>query len=142
MSLYIIFERILVSFILGAILGFEREKNEKPAGLRTHIVVCVSSTLIMLTGIYSSELYPTVDPTRLAAQIISGIGFIGAGCLIKEGLNITGITTASSIWFMGAIGIAVGIGFYSGAVIATIFVLIGIEIHTRKTKKEESKRNN
>ena len=114
--------RIVIACLLGAAIGFEREKYGRPAGLRTHMIVCVASSLAMLVSIYGFE---GGDPARLAAQVISGIGFIGAGAIITRGdKDITGITTASTIWICAIIGLACGNGYYFGAIIATISALV------------------
>lgn len=114
--------RIFLACILGACIGFEREKYGRPAGLRTHMLVCVASSLAMLVSIYGFE---DGDPARLAAQVISGIGFIGAGAIITRGdKDITGITTASTIWICAIIGLACGNGYYIGAVLTTVVSLI------------------
>ena len=107
--------RIILACLLGASIGFEREKYGRPAGLRTHMIVCVASSLAMLVSIFGFE---GGDPARLAAQVISGIGFIGAGAIITRGdKDITGITTASTIWICAIIGLACGNGYYFGAII-------------------------
>lgn len=121
--------RLLIAFILGGAVGLEREGVNRPAGFRTHILVCVGSTLIMLTGIYISDIYlglTTLDPARLGAQVISGIGFLGAGTIIKEGVTVRGLTTAASLWAVAGIGLACGVGFYFGAAISTAIILISL----------------
>lgn len=112
----------------------ERERSRHPAGLRTHILVCVGATLVMLCNIFIFEKYrnlTNVDPARLGAQVISGIGFLGAGTIIKEGLSIRGLTTAASLWAVACLGIAVGLGFYTGAILTTSFVLIILIIFSK-----------
>lgn len=119
--------RLVVACILGGIIGFEREHVHRPAGLRTHILVCVGSALVMVTSEYIYYHYSSkvnVDPARLGAQVISGIGFLGAGTIIKEGISVKGLTTAASLWAVSCVGIAVGIGFYAGAIIATIIIFL------------------
>lgn len=133
-SNYEIILRIGIACILGGIIGIEREKNRHPAGFRTHILVCIGAALVMLCNIYLLEKYrgyTNVDPARLGAQVISGLGFLGAGTIIKEGISVKGLTTAASLWAVGCIGIAVGIGFYTGAGITTAFVLIALIIFSR-----------
>jgi len=119
--------RLLFSSILGGIIGFEREKhNKRIAGFRTHILVSLGSTLIMLTSIYICELYRGVasaDPARIAAGVITGIGFLGAGTIIRSGESVKGLTTAASLWTVSGIGLAVGCGFYMAASIATVIGL-------------------
>ncbi len=124
---YEILIRLALACILGGVIGIERERNRHPAGLRTHILVCVGATLVMLCNIYIFEQYKesaNIDPTRMGAQVISGIGFLGAGTIIKEGLSIRGLTTAASLWAVACLGISIGIGFYAGAIITTSIVLI------------------
>lgn len=119
--------RLALACILGGLIGLERERNKQPAGLRTHILVCVGATLVMLCNIFIFEKYKgvaNIDPARLGAQVISGIGFLGAGTIIKEGLSIRGLTTAASLWVVACMGIAIGLGFYTGALISTLFILI------------------
>ncbi|MEF2246774.1 MgtC/SapB family protein [Paenibacillus sp. IITD108] len=125
--------RFIVSAVLGGFIGFEREWRNHPAGLRTHILVCVGSTAIMLLSIYGfsefvDEVNVRVDPARLAAQVISGIGFLGAGAIMRSGLTVSGLTTAASIWVVAAIGLCVGAGFFYVAVMATIAVLISLVV--------------
>ena len=123
--------RIILSAILGALIGYERQIKHKSAGLRTNILVCIGSCLIM---ILSNLLYEQVegktnaDPARLAAQVVSGIGFLGAGAIIKEGVNVIGLTTAACIWVVSGVGLAVGAGYYIIAVFASLLVYIILEI--------------
>lgn len=123
--------RIILSAILGALIGYERQFKHKSAGLRTNILVCIGSCLIM---ILSNLLYEQVegktnaDPARLAAQVVSGIGFLGAGAIIKEGVNVIGLTTAACIWVVSGVGLAVGAGYYIIAVFASLLVYIILEI--------------
>ncbi|MHB8065664.1 MAG: MgtC/SapB family protein, partial [Ruminiclostridium sp.] len=128
--------RLIVACLLGGIIGFEREHVHRPAGFRTHILVCVGSALVMITSEYIYYQFSenvNVDPARLGAQVISGIGFLGAGTIIKEGVNVKGLTTAASLWAISCIGIAVGIGFYSGALIATVIIFLTL-IVIKKTQ--------
>jgi putative Mg2+ transporter-C (MgtC) family protein len=113
---------------LGGIIGLERELDEKAAGLRTHILVAVGSALFTLVGAYGFEDFPatSVDPTRIAAQVVTGIGFLGAGIIFRQGFTIRGLTTAASLWLVAAIGMAAGAGFWKGAVIATVVALISL----------------
>ena len=115
--------RLTLATILGGVIGWEREHTNRPAGLRTHEVVCIGSTLCMIVSEFVSEKYgQVIDPTRIGAQVISGIGFLGAGTIIKEGFSVKGLTTAASLWCVACIGLALGSGFYSGAMIATLFI--------------------
>ncbi len=120
--------RIAVAAGLGGIVGLERELDEKAAGLRTHLLVAVGSALFTLVGAYGFSDFPsrTVDPTRVAAQVVTGIGFLGAGLIFRQGFTIRGLTTAASLWLVAAIGMAAGAGFWKGAVIATIVALVSL----------------
>ncbi len=118
--------RLILAVLLSGLVGLEREAKGRAAGLRTHMLVCVGSCLMTLTGIYLMDYYPQagVDPTRIAAQVISGIGFLGAGTIIQFRDSVRGLTTAASVWTAAGIGLAVGSGFYVGAVAATGLVLV------------------
>lgn len=118
--------KILVAFILSGIIGLEREAVRRPAGIKTHTLICISATLVMSLGIYMNELFPATasDPTRLPAQILAGIGFVGAGTILSNGMTVKGVTTAASLLATTCIGLAVGAGFYEGAIISTIFVFL------------------
>lgn len=124
---YDIFIRIVLSIILGSIIGLEREITNKSAGLRTQIMVCLGSCLFTILSIYgfstAVSLYPMGDPSRVAAQIITGIGFIGAGTVLRQGITVTGLTTASTLWIVAAIGMACGCGKIDIAVVSTIFAV-------------------
>ncbi len=118
--------RLLVSCILGGIIGFEREySHHRPAGFRTHILVSLGACLAMIVSQFASDSLKgdlTIDPTRIGAQVVSGIGFLGAGAIIRHGLSVKGLTTAASLWTVACVGLACGIGFYAGAVLATILI--------------------
>lgn len=118
--------RILLSCVLGGIIGFEREQSRnKPAGFRTHILVCLGSCLVMLIAEFSIIAYSgqvNIDPTRIGGQVVSGIGFLGAGAIIRHGVSVKGITTAASIWIVACVGLACGIGFYTGAILVTLLI--------------------
>ena len=119
--------RLLLAVLLSGLVGLEREAKGRAAGFRTHILVCVGSCLVMLTGVYLTERYRGmggVDPTRLAAQVVSGIGFLGAGTIIQFRDSVRGLTTAASVWAAAGVGLAVGCGFYIGAVATTGLVLM------------------
>src|SRR5215471_11305238 len=109
--------RIVVAAGLGGLVGLERELDEKAAGLRTHMLVAVGAALFTMVGAYGFEDFPSrsVDPTRIAAQVVTGIGFLGAGIIFRQGFTIRGLTTAASLWLAAAIGMAAGIGFWQGA---------------------------
>lgn len=127
--------RLGIAFLLGAIIGLERDLTNKTIGIKTHVMVSLGSALTMLFGIYMSEGSKLIDPTRISAQVVSGIGFLGALCVLKDRNNtILGLTTASSIWVMACIGIAVGGGFILGAITTTVFILINL-IFFPKIKK-------
>lgn len=119
--------RLVAACILGGIVGYERENLHRPAGFRTHILVCVGSALVMVTSEYIFKSFrgqANTDPARLGAQVISGIGFLGAGTIIREGFSVKGLTTAASLWAVSCVGIAVGIGFYPGAIMATLLIFL------------------
>jgi putative Mg2+ transporter-C (MgtC) family protein len=123
--------RLFVAAVLGGAIGFERELRERQAGLRTHLVVCVGSALFTLVSAYgfrdfiaAGNAYARIDPTRIAAQIVSGIGFLGAGAIIRQGLSVRGLTTAATLWLVAAIGMASGAGYYDAALIATFGALL------------------
>lgn len=136
--------RIVLACFLGGLIGLERESVNRPAGFRTHMLVCMGSTLVMLTGIFLFNNYKNVtdlDPARLGAQVISGIGFLGAGTILREGLSVKGLTTAASLWAVACIGLAIGSGFYTGATISAILVLI-ILFFFSKLERFVSKKHN
>jgi len=123
--------RLLFAALLGGLIGWERERRNKQAGLKTHLLVAVGSTLIMLTSIYGFDSalinHPNArfDPARLAAQVVSGIGFLGAGAILRRSNHIiSGLTTAATLWVAAAIGLSVGSGFYWPAIITTAIVLV------------------
>lgn len=118
--------RLVVALVVGGLIGLERSYRGRPAGFRTHALVCLSTSLLMLVTVYQSSWFQadglaraTIDPTRMAQGIMTGIGFLGAGAIIEEGLTVRGLTTAASIWITAAIGILVGIGFYFPAALAS-----------------------
>jgi Uncharacterized membrane protein len=120
--------RLLVSCFLGGIVGYQRERQGRPAGFRTHILVCSGSALIMAVSIFAFVDYTgTRDPGRIAAQVVSGIGFLGAGAIMREGLSIKGLTTAAGLWGVSGIGLAVGSGLYIPAILATILTVIVLD---------------
>ncbi|HUM48534.1 MAG TPA: MgtC/SapB family protein [Chitinophagales bacterium] len=118
--------RLVLSLLLSSLIGLERESRRQQAGFRTHILISLGSTLLMLLSIYIPQTFQNFqngDPGRIAAQVVSGIGFLGAGAIFKLGSNVRGLTTAATIWAVAAIGLTVGAGMYSGAVIATLLIL-------------------
>jgi putative Mg2+ transporter-C (MgtC) family protein len=123
--------RLTVAALLGGAIGMERELRERQAGLRTHLVVSVGSALFTLVSAYGFHEFLVnggsvvrADPTRIAAQIVSGIGFLGAGAIIRQGLSVRGLTTAATLWLVAAIGMASGAGYYSAAIFATVGALL------------------
>ena len=125
--------RLLAAAALTGAIGLERELRERAAGLRTHMLVGVGAALFTIVSaygwgdfIFSREAGTILDPTRIAAQIVTGIGFLGAGAIIRQGLSVRGLTTAAGLWVVAAIGVAAGAGFYSAALIGTGIVLVGL----------------
>jgi putative Mg2+ transporter-C (MgtC) family protein len=123
--------RILAAVLAGGLIGYERSYHGRPAGFRTHTLVCTASSVLMLVTVYEAHWVQLtaelvrLDPTRMAQGIMTGIGFLGAGVIIKEGLSVRGLTTAASIWITSAIGILAGIGFYF-PLIFTVLVTLGV----------------
>lgn len=111
--------RLLLSSLLASLIGIERERHGRPAGLRTHILVSLGSCLVMLTSIYGFMDSTSHDPGRLPAQVVSGIGFLGAGTILREGVTVKGLTTAASLWVVAGIGLAIGSGFYFPGLLVT-----------------------
>jgi len=127
MSDAVVVERLVMAMVLAGAIGYERERHGRAAGFRTHILVAVGSCLVMLTNLMlvDSSAHPaSMDPTRMAAQVISGVGFLGAGTILRFQASIRGLTTAASLWAVAGIGIATGSGFLFGAVVATLLVLL------------------
>jgi putative Mg2+ transporter-C (MgtC) family protein len=127
----VIIGRVTGALLIGAMIGFERTFHGRPAGFRTHSLVCIASAILMIVTVYQSQWMTLVehdairtDPTRMAQGIMTGIGFLGAGVIFKEGLTVRGLTTAASIWVTAAIGILVGIGFWFAAIVGAISTLI------------------
>ncbi len=121
--------RLILAVILSGLIGLEREIHGREAGLRTHILVGIGASLIMLTSIYIASQYGVgnpADPGRVAAGVVTGIGFIGAGAIIRSRASIKGLTTAASLWATAGIGLAIGSGFYLGALITTILILFSL----------------
>ena len=124
--------RILVAFLLGGALGVERGLKQRPAGLRTYMLVCVGACMIMLTNQYIYQVYQTGDPVRMGAQVVSGIGFLGAGTIIvTKHSQIKGLTTAAGLWAAAAVGLATGIGFYEAAIAGAIVIFITMTLLSR-----------
>ena len=126
--------RLSVATFLGGLIGFERESHGKEAGVRTYSLVCLGSALVMIVSFEMYEMYKavtTVDPSRIAAQVVSGIGFLGAGAIIRFPQGIKGLTTAAGIWAVSGIGLACGLGFHRLAVLATMLVLIVLIVFSK-----------
>ncbi|NLF50962.1 MAG: MgtC/SapB family protein, partial [Leptolinea sp.] len=135
-----IFLRLIIASVLGALIGLDRERQNQPAGLRTHIILVTGAALAMTLSINLSMQYRTMatngDPTRLAAQVLSGIGFLGAGAILRYGTNIKGLTTATSLWTMAVVGLAVGAGYLLVAIGTTVFLLSALTILNRIEKNK------
>lgn len=124
--------RLVFAMILGLIVGIEREYTHRPAGMRTHILVALGSCVVMLTGhMIFAQYYPygaTPDPARLAAQVIAGVGFLGAGTIMRDGASVKGLTTAASLWGVACLGLAVGAGYYVIALVGTVLVILTLTL--------------
>ncbi len=124
--------RLLCAMIVGLVIGTEREFTHRPAGMRTHILVALGACSVMITGelifIHYSALGATPDPARLGAQVITGVGFLGAGTILREGINVKGLTTAASLWTVACLGLAAGAGYYVVALVGMIFVFITLTV--------------
>lgn len=128
--------RIALSVLCGGVLGLERGRANQSAGMRTYILVCLGATVVMLTGQYMFDKFSTGDPARLGAQVISGIGFLGAGTiLVTRKIQVKGLTTAACLWASACIGLAVGIGFYWGAILSTALIYLGMTIMQRLERR-------
>ncbi|HEX2057177.1 MAG TPA: MgtC/SapB family protein [Actinomycetota bacterium] len=130
--------RIVLAAALGGLIGFERELSDQPAGFRTHMLVSVGAALFTVAGAYGvEELFDGTatrvrfDPTRVAAQIVTGIGFLGAGAIIQQGFSVRGLTTAASLWVTAAVGLATGLGYYWGAAITAVFTVAALYLLKR-----------
>jgi putative Mg2+ transporter-C (MgtC) family protein len=132
---------IICAIIFSGMIGLQRESLNRPAGLRTHILVCVGATISMTLNIVLSHQYPGIDPTRLGAAVISGIGFLGAGTIIKEGVAVSGLTTAASLWAVACIGLLIGSEYYLYAFVTTSFVFITLQLFAKFESKLYSSSN-
>lgn len=133
--------RLLIAVVIGALIGNERARHGRAAGMRTHIIVCIGSAITAMTGVWVNTTFDGGDVLRIAAQVISGVGFLGAGVIIlKNGNIVTGLTTAAGVWTTATIGIALGYGFYSGAIIAAVlfFFVITTFTHLEKDKRHKA----
>ncbi|MBD7964866.1 MgtC/SapB family protein [Fictibacillus norfolkensis] len=143
--------RVLISAILGFLIGWDRESKSKPAGIKTYMYVCVASTLITLISIYSVDEFSTMsdtirmDPMRLTAQIVAGLGFLGGGVIIKDGVQVKGLTSAAMILLAGGVGIGIGAGFYGivsfAVVISLVLAKLGNLMESRKMARLEREMN-
>jgi putative Mg2+ transporter-C (MgtC) family protein len=130
--------RLLAALGLGGLIGLERSYRGRAAGFRTHALVCLASCLLMLVGVYGGEWFPiesaTLDPTRVAQGIMTGIGFLGAGAILKDGLTVSGLTTAATIWVTAVVGILAGVGFHAIAGLGTLLTLATLIVFARFEK--------
>lgn len=128
--------RILLAVVIGGIVGLERGVKSQAAGFRTYILVCLGSAIVMMTNQYITDLYGTGDPSRMASQVISGIGFLGAGTILVTDANrIKGLTTAAGLWTAAAIGLAIGIGFYEGAFAGAVALIVIMTIFQKVKRR-------
>lgn len=124
--------RLALAMILGGIIGLERGIKRRPAGMRTYMLVCIGAALVMITNQYLTIGYPGTDPSRMGAQVISGIGFLGVGTIIiTRDKQVRGLTTAAGLWASACMGLAIGVGYYSGALIAMAFIFIATTVMHR-----------
>jgi putative Mg2+ transporter-C (MgtC) family protein len=127
--------RLALAALLGGLVGLERETHSQPAGLRTHMIVSMGAALMMLVSIYMVRLDPTrSDPGRIAAQVVTGIGFLGAGAIMRFGMSVKGLTTAASLWTVAGIGLAAGCGYWQAAATATLLTLIALFVFDKFEK--------
>ena len=121
--------RLVLAVIIGGVIGLERGANNHAAGFRTHILVCVGAALVMVTNEYICQFNELADPARLGAQVITGVGFLGAGTIMVTGRNkVKGLTTAAGLWASACLGLAIGIGFYEGALVAAILIFVSLAL--------------
>lgn len=142
--MYESFIKLTLALFLGGFIGYERETKDMPAGLRTHILVCLGAALVQVISIrYYGTHAMQFDPMRLGAQVISGVGFLGAGAIIKDGMSAKGLTTAASIWVVACIGLAVGSGMYFEAIYSTaliygaLTILKGLDDKLKRKKQDK-----
>ncbi|MBQ9762639.1 MAG: MgtC/SapB family protein [Oscillospiraceae bacterium] len=120
--------RLLCAMVVGLVIGTEREYTNRPAGMRTHVLVALGACVVAITGQMLHFQYNSGDPARLAAQVITGVGFLGAGTILREGASVKGLTTAASVWTVACLGIAAGFGYYPIALCGMVFMLITLTI--------------
>ncbi|HPR35747.1 MAG TPA: MgtC/SapB family protein [Anaerolineaceae bacterium] len=135
--LYEIFLRLAAALLAGGAIGFERERDSQPAGLRTHMILALGAALVMILSINIAIEFQGQDaePTRLAAQVVSGIGFLGAGAILRFGFNVKGLTTASTLWTTAMVGMAIGYGYYLVSFFAVVIMLVVLTLVERFEKK-------
>ncbi len=128
--------RLALGALLGGLIGLERETHSQPAGLRTHMIVSLGACLMMLVSIHMATLTPSThgDPARIAAQVVTGIGFLGAGAIMRFGMSVRGLTTAASLWTAAGIGLAAGCGYWQAAVVTTGFTLVALFVFNKFEK--------
>lgn len=130
--------KLFLSLIAGGLVGLNRERHKQPAGFRTHILICLGSTLLMVLSIYIPQTYfdfKNGDPGRIAAQVVTGIGFLGAGAIIRLGTNVRGLTTAASIWLISAVGLSIGAGLYTISLVMVVFALFTLIVLERAERR-------
>ena len=134
---YVIFLRLAAALVAGGAIGFERERDSQPAGLRTHMILALGAALVMILSINIAIEFQGQDaePTRLAAQVVSGIGFLGAGAILRFGFNVKGLTTASTLWTTAMVGMAIGYGYYLVSLFAVVIMLVVLTLVERFEKK-------
>lgn len=125
LNIWTILLRVVLSLIIGGVIGLERGSKNQPAGFRTYMLVCLGAAIVMMTNQYMMNVFEIGDPSRMGAQVISGIGFLGAGTIIVTRQNqVHGLTTAAGLWSAACLGLAVGVGFYEGAVIVSVVIFL------------------
>lgn len=136
--------RIVVGSVLGGVIGYERDVHGRPAGLRTHLIVALASATFMVVSNhfgdyqrYAAGSYIALDPSRIAASVVTGVGFLGGGAILRTGLTVQGLTTAASLWLVAAIGLAAGGGMYLEAVVVTVIGIVALTLLRRFEDKEE-----
>ena len=129
-----IFLRLAAALVAGGIIGYERERDSQPAGLRTHMILALGAALVMILSVNIGIKYGS-DPSRLAAQVVSGIGFLGAGAILRFGFNVKGLTTASTLWTTAMVGMAIGYGYYLVSLFAVVITIIVLTLVERFEKK-------